>query len=123
MKAVNKRARRAERKADRRLAEAIDAGDDALLHRARKAAKRARYAAELRTPVEKQAKKTAKHYKQFQRVLGDHQDSVVATATLQRLAITAGTTPGENGFTYRLLYAREELAAEAARRRAKELVG
>ena len=36
--ALNKRARRAERKADRRLAQAIDAGGDALLHRARKAA-------------------------------------------------------------------------------------
>jgi hypothetical protein len=34
------RARRAERKADRRLARAVEAGDDALLHRARKAAKR-----------------------------------------------------------------------------------
>src|SRR3954453_23648170 len=37
LKAVTKRARRAERKADRRLAKAIDAGGDALLHRARKA--------------------------------------------------------------------------------------
>ncbi len=123
LKAVNKRARRAGRKADRRLAEAIEAGDDALLHRARKAAKRARYAAELRQPVDKHAKKTAKHYKQFQRVLGDHQDGVVASATLQHLAVTAGTTPGENGFTYGLLYAREQQAAEAARKRVRELVG
>jgi CHAD domain-containing protein len=123
MKAVNKRARRAEHKADRRLAKAIEAGDDALLHRSRKAAKRARYAAELCQPVDKRAKKTAKHYKQFQRVLGDHQDGVVASATLQRLARTAGTTPGENGFTYGLLYAREQQAAEVARRRARELIG
>jgi len=123
LKAVTKRARRAERKADRRLAEAIEAGDDALLHRARKAAKRARYAAELRQPLDKHTKETAKHYKQFQRVLGDHQDGVVASATLIRLARAAGTTTGENGFTYGLLYEREQRAAEAARRRAQELLG
>jgi CHAD domain-containing protein len=123
LKAVTKRARRAERKADRRLNKAIEAGDDALLHRARKAAKRARYAAELRVPVDKAAKGTAKHYKKIQRVLGDHQDGVVASATLHRLAITAGTTVGENGFTYGLLYAREQRAAEAARQEVRELVG
>jgi CHAD domain-containing protein len=123
LKAVTKRARRAERKADRRLTEAIDAGDDALLHRARKAAKRARYAAELRVPIDKRAKKTVKHYKQIQRVLGDHQDGVVASGTLLRLARTAGTTADENGFTYGLLYAREEQAAEEARRMVRELVG
>lgn len=123
LKAVNKRARRAEHKADRRLAEAIDVGDDALLHRARKAAKRARYAAELREPLDKRAKKTAKHYKQFQRVLGDHQDGVVALATIIRLARAAGTTPGENGFTYGLLYAREQQVAESARNRVRQLVG
>jgi CHAD domain-containing protein len=123
LKAVTKRARRAERKADGRLAEAIEAGDDALLHRARKAAKRARYAAELRAPVDKSSKATAKYYKQFQRVLGDHQDGVVAAATLCRLALAAGTTPGENGFTFGLLYAREQQLAETARSRVRELFG
>jgi CHAD domain-containing protein len=123
MQAVTKRTRRAERKADRRLAEAVDTGDDAMLHRARKAAKRARYAAELRVPVDKRVKKTVKHYKQIQTVLGDHQDGVVASTTLRRLAITAGTTPGENGFTYGLLHAREQRAAAAARTRVRELVG
>jgi CHAD domain-containing protein len=123
VKAVTKRAHRAERKADRRLAEGIEAGDDALLHRARKAAKRARYAAELRKPLDKRAKEKAKHYKQFQRVLGDHQDGVVASATLIRLARAAGTTPGENGFAFGLLYAREQQAAEEARNRVRELMG
>lgn len=122
LKALSKRARRAERKADRRLTEAIDAGDDMLLHRGRKAAKRARYAAELRIPVDKQAKSTAKRYKQFQRILGDHQDGVVASATLRRLALTAGTTPGENGFTFGLLYAREQQAAAVTRTRVQKLV-
>ena len=71
----------------------------------------------------KSAKKTVKHYKRIQRILGEHQDSVVASDTLRRLAITAGTTAGENGFTYGLLYAREQQAAEAARNRSRELVG
>jgi CHAD domain-containing protein len=117
--ALTKRARRAQR----RLTNAIEAGDDAALHRARKAAKRARYAAELRVPVQKRAKQTVKHYKQIQRVLGDHQDGVVASATLRRLAIIAGTTAGENGFTFGLLYAREQQAAEEARRRVREVAG
>ena len=120
---LTKRARRAERKADRRLTQAVKSGDDALLHRARKAAKRARYAAELRAPLDKSAKKTVKHYKKIQRVLGDHQDGVVATGVLRRLALVAGTTPGENGFTYGLLYAREQQVAEKARHDARKLLG
>ena len=109
LQAVNKRARGADRPCAR--------------HRARKAAKRARYAAELRVPIDKRAKKTVKHYKQIQTVLGDHQDGVVASGTLLRLARTAGTTAEENGFTYGLLYAREQQAAEEARTRVRELVG
>jgi CHAD domain-containing protein len=125
IKVLDKRGRRAERKADRRLAAAIKSADGTMLHSARKAAKRARYAAELRGPTDKgkRAKRTVKQYKAIQRVLGDHQDSVVASATLHRLAITAGTTVGENGFTFGLLYAGEQQSAEDARRRARELVG
>ena len=123
VRALAKRARRAQRKADGRLAAAIEEGDDVLLHSARKAAKRARYAGELLALVDKRAKRTAKHYKQFQRVLGDHQDGVVASGILRRLALTAGSTDGENGFTYGLLYAREQQAAEDARRRVRELIG
>lgn len=122
-KALDARARKAERKADRRLIDAVDGGDDTLLHRARKAAKRARYAAELRAPGVKRAKATVKRYKRIQQVLGDHQDGVVATATLRRLALVAGTTPGENGFTFGLLHAREQQAADEARARARELIG
>jgi CHAD domain-containing protein len=118
--ALNKYARRGERKADRRLAEAIQADSqgngDAPLHRARKAAKRARYAAELLAPLEgKRARRTIKRYKNIQTVLGDFQDSVVARATLRRLANEGGTTQGENGFTYGLLHAREDEVARTAR--------
>ena len=123
VKELTKRARRAERKADRRLVAGVESGDDALLHRGRKAAKRARYAAELRLPLDKRAKRTVKYYKQFQRVLGDHQDGAVASETLLRLGLVAGTTDGENGFTFGLLYAREQQAAAEARRKVTELLG
>ena len=110
-KTLLKRARRAARKADRRLAAALRSDDAAMLHRARKAAKRARYAAELCKPVGKEAKRTIKHYKQIQSLLGDHQDTVVATEALRQMAAAAGTTLGENGFSYGMLYAREQQIA------------
>jgi CHAD domain-containing protein len=121
--ALYKQVRRAKRKADRRLAAGIAAGDDALLHRARKAAKRARYAAELVEPLNKgkRVRNTIKHYEEIQTVLGELQDTVVARNTLLRLATKAGTTPGENGFTYGLLYANELRQGEAARRAARNL--
>jgi CHAD domain-containing protein len=117
-------AARSERPAHRRrLAAGIAAGDDALLHRARKAAKRARYAAELVEPLNKgkRVRNTIKHHEEIQTVLGELQDTVVARNTLLRLATKAGTTPGENGFTYGLLYANELRRGEAARRAAREL--
>ena len=82
--ALTKRARRAQRKADRRLVSAVETADDELLHSARKAAKRARYAAELLTPVDKNAKANGEALQQFERVLGDHQDGVVASGTLPK---------------------------------------
>jgi CHAD domain-containing protein len=121
-KTLRRRARRAERKADRRLAAALESGDDAMLHRARKAAKRARYAAELRKPLDKGAKRTVKHYKQIQSLLGDHQDTVVATEALRQMALAAGTTVGENGFSYGMLYAREQQIARQCREDALQLV-
>ncbi|CAM2942212.1 hypothetical protein BST27_12340 [Mycobacterium intermedium] len=121
VKALRKRARRAERKADRRLAAALESGDDDLLHRARKAAKRARYAAELRRALDKRAKRTAKRYKHIQNVLGEHQDAVIALAALRRLAVTAGTSSGENGFTYGMLYERERRIAQQCRADTQQL--
>jgi CHAD domain-containing protein len=120
--ALRKRAVRAERKADRRLAAALESGDNAMLHRARKAAKRARYAAELRKPLDKRAKRTVKHYKRIQSLLGHHQDTVVATETLRQMALAAGTTMGENGFTYGMLYGREQQLARQCRQDALQLV-
>ncbi len=98
-----KRASRAERKADKRLAAAVESGDDDLLHRARKAAKRARYAAELRRPLDDSgaAKKAEKHYKRIQRVLGEHQDSVVASDALAPLRADGGNQPWRERFHLR----------------------
>lgn len=122
IRTLRKRARRAQRKADRRLAAALHSGKDAELHRARKAAKRARYAAELCKPLDKKAKRTVKHFKQIQSLLGDHQDTVVAAGALRQMALAAGTTVGENGFSYGMLYARERQIARRCRQDARHLL-
>jgi CHAD domain-containing protein len=122
-RALVKPARTAARKADKRLASGLETGDGVQLHRARKAAKRARYAAELLKPVAgKKAKRKVKHYKRIQSVLGDHQDTVVARAALRRMGTAAGTAAGENGFTFGLLFAREQLLARDSRRDARALL-
>lgn len=111
-------AQKAGAKADSRLRTALKSDDDALLHRARKAAKRARYAHELlqSNTSSRNAKRRVKHYKAIQSVLGDMQDTVVARTMLRQLGAAAGTTPGQNGFTFGLLYAREEQLARQCRR-------
>lgn len=91
-----------------RLLPAHDSGRDEALHRARKAAKRARYAAELGEPVlGKAARSSVKAAKKLQTELGDRQDAVVAAAFLRRMGAVAGTTSGENGFTFGVLLANE----------------
>ncbi|WP_327414004.1 CYTH and CHAD domain-containing protein [Streptomyces sp. NBC_01233] len=93
---------------------------DVALHEARKAAKRARYAAEAATPaLGKPAERMAKAVKKVQTLLGDHQDSVVARDALRGLAVQAAGA-GESAFTWGVLYAREEALAE---RRERELPG
>ncbi|WP_433709195.1 CHAD domain-containing protein [Nocardia sp. CA-084685] len=118
-----KGARKAARKADHRLTTGLFNQRRASLHRARKAAKRARYAAELLEPAvkRKQAKPNIKYYKKIQRVLGDYNDGIVSSRFLRRTATTAGTTADENGFTFGLLYANEIHAADKARRKAAEI--
>jgi CHAD domain-containing protein len=106
----------AEHKADKRLKQGIRAREDEPLHRARKAAKRARYAAELGRPVlgKAKSKRQVKHYKKIQTELGDHQDAAVAAETLWRLGARTGTSGSANGFTYGLLFAREQARGAAA---------
>ncbi|MBH1933117.1 CYTH and CHAD domain-containing protein [Streptomyces sp. AV19] len=84
---------------------------DAALHDARKAAKRARYAAEAAAPaLGKDARRLVKRMKAVQTVLGDHQDSVLARGALRAIAAQAEGA-GESAFTYGVLYGREEARA------------
>ncbi|MEF9882907.1 CYTH and CHAD domain-containing protein [Streptomyces sp. P9-A4] len=102
---------------------ALDPGHerDLALHEARKAAKRARYAAEAARPtLGKPAKRLAKRVKAVQSLLGEHQDAVVARAALRELGVQADGA-GETAFTWGLLYGREEAAAEAAERELPEV--
>ncbi|MFE2167993.1 CHAD domain-containing protein [Streptomyces sp. NPDC059447] len=91
---------------------------DLALHGARKAAKRARYAAEAAVPaLGKPAERMAKAVRKVQGLLGDHQDGVVAREALRGIGAQAAGG-GESAFTWGVLYAREETLAE---RREREL--
>ncbi|MCX5382452.1 CYTH and CHAD domain-containing protein [Streptomyces sp. NBC_00083] len=115
-KAVLKDHRRLAGRIDTALALAPGRRRDIALHEARKAAKRARYAAEAAKPLlGGPAKKAARRVKAVQGLLGDHQDSVVARETLRLLAAQAHAA-GESAFTWGLLYGREEAAAALAER-------
>jgi CHAD domain-containing protein len=94
---------------------------DAALHQARKAAKRARYAAEAVAPaLGADARRFGRRMKNLQTVLGDHQDTVVARQATRQLGISAHLA-GENAFSYGLLYEQDACDAwrlEAGGRRA-----
>jgi CHAD domain-containing protein len=84
---------------------------DAALHEARKAAKRARYAAEVVSPaLGSEATRFAQRMKKVQSVLGDHHDAVVARGLDRDLGVAAHLA-GENAFSYGLLHEREAQAA------------
>jgi CHAD domain-containing protein len=111
---------RADRKVARRLRRANRSGEAEAFHATRKAAKRARYAAEA-APValgKKTAKKQVKLYRKLQDLLGEHQDSQISAALIRRLGAQAGTTGGENGFAFGVLYEQERRRASVARKQA-----
>jgi CHAD domain-containing protein len=93
---------------------------DVVLHQARKAAKRARYASEAMAPaLGKKARRFARQMKKVQSVLGDHQDTVIARQAERELGISEHLA-GENAFSYGLLYGHhacdgERLQAQAWR--------
>jgi len=105
----------AERKVSRRLRRAPRSDNpDEAFHRARKAGKRARYAAEVSRPVfGAVAKRRIKQAKRLQNDLGEMQDSVVAQEFLQVLA-SDPETPGAAGFVLGLLWAHEQWRQEKA---------
>jgi len=84
---------------------------DAMLHRARIRAKRARYAAELAVPVVgPRAAKFAEEASRFEDVVGRHQDAVVAE---ERLRALSGTT--DAAFGAGILVERQRLRRAQAR--------
>ncbi|HET6210378.1 MAG TPA: CYTH and CHAD domain-containing protein, partial [Jatrophihabitans sp.] len=88
----------------RRLRRAADGSDDRRLHQARKAAKRARYAAEVAEPaLGKPARRQRKRAKRLQTELGLHQDAVTAAAAVRELALTVD---GPSAFTLGVLHER-----------------
>jgi CHAD domain-containing protein len=121
-KRLGKLMRKAERKAANRLRLAAGDGDPELLHRARKAAKRARYAGELVQPLGGQrAAEQAARNESLQDLLGEHQDSLGSIELLKRLAAIAASTPGESGFSFGILYQRQLQRAAEVRQQAAEL--
>ncbi|MEU6731610.1 CYTH and CHAD domain-containing protein [Streptomyces physcomitrii] len=110
-KALGRELARLRRRLEQAAATAPGPERDLALHEARKKAKRTRYAAEAATELlGPPAKRLAKDVKKLQKLLGEHQDGVVARDRLRELA-AAAETAGENAFTYGLLYGREERAA------------
>jgi CHAD domain-containing protein len=93
---------------------------DAALHEARKAAKRARYAAEAARPaVGKKARRFAKGMKAIQSALGDHQDAVTIRAAAREIGVQAHLA-GENAFSFGLLTERAHHEALQYQRQARK---
>ena len=95
---------KAQQKAQKRLRKADD--DIEQLHRARKAFKRARYAAELAKPADSDMKAVAREAEEMQTLLGEHQDAVVTANFLAKISAD-GEVEARSGFTYGILIANE----------------
>jgi CHAD domain-containing protein len=117
--AVARAYRRERRRMRRALRAPAGPAREKALHDARKAAKRARYAAEALRPVSgKRARRFAKQQKKLQSVLGDHQDAVMARGTTRDLGVRA-FRGGENAFSFGLLHERESSEARELQDRAR----
>ena len=94
-----------------RVSDASEADAGELLHEARKAAKRHRYAVELAQPVfGAKAERTIERRQALQDALGAHQDAVVALEFLQQLRLD--TRNGASADALRDLVARTRASAE-----------
>jgi CHAD domain-containing protein len=108
--------KRAQREAVTGVGAAVTAESDVTVARAYRAVGRARTAAEVLGPAEaKAAKRSLKRASKVQDGLRELQQSGAAAALLLRLGARAGTSGGENGFTFGLLYEREQQHARRAR--------
>ncbi|WEO93083.1 CYTH and CHAD domain-containing protein [Streptomyces sp. FXJ1.172] len=89
---------------------------DTALHEARKAAKKTRYATEpTRDTLGKPAKRLGKRVKAVQKVLGDHQDSVMTRGALRKMTLAAHAAD-EPSFVWGLLYGQEQAKADRSER-------
>jgi CHAD domain-containing protein len=120
-RAIGHACRRTRRRMHRARRLAPSAGRDTALHETRKAAKRARYAAEAAQPaLGQKARKVARRMKAVQSALGDHHDAVNARAAAREIGVRAHLA-GENAFTFGLLSeraARDAAAYDAKAQRA-----
>jgi inorganic triphosphatase YgiF len=92
-----------------------DAHDDREWHKARIAAKQARYAFDAVTPLfGGRARRLAAAAEQVQELLGEHQDAVVTAEVIRKLA--TGPRGGAVSFTLGLLYARQLETIERTRK-------
>ncbi len=113
---VRRAYRRTRKRMNRARRAAPGPARDHALHQARKAAKRARYAAEAVVPaVGKEARAFAGRMKEIQSLLGDHQDSVIARQAERELAAEAERA-GESAFSFGVLYGCELARAAACAR-------
>jgi CHAD domain-containing protein len=94
---------------------------DELLHDARKAAKRLRYAAEAAAVLGKHPRRLVGLAERVQEVLGERNDAVVAIDALRREALRAHAA-GEAGFTYGLLVGEQRAVIRRLDERLDELV-
>ena len=117
---------RAYRRTRRRMRRASHApagqARDVALHETRKAAKRARYAAEAARPAlgkqdGRKGRRFAKRMQDVQSVLGSHQDAVIAQATARDIGVQAYLA-GENAFSFGLLHERAHQQALACEHQA-----
>lgn len=89
---------------------------ESRLHEVRKAAKRVRYAVDAVTPAGiSGAKRMGRTAKSIHRVLGHHQDAVVAADALRELAVAAHAE-GRDAFALGVVHARCHAAADEHRR-------
>jgi len=109
---VRREARRLARSVRAALAAPPGPARDALLHEARKDAKRTRYAAETAEPaVGRRAATYARRVEELQTLLGDHHDTVELRAVLHRVSGEARSA-GEDTFLYGRWHAIEQGEAE-----------
>lgn len=119
-RAISRTYRRTRRRMRRASQTAPGTRRDTALHETRKAAKRARYAAEAAEPaLGKKAHRFARRMKAVQSTLGDQHDAVNAAAAAREIGERANLA-GENAFAFGLLRERAEHEAAAHEEAARQ---